>query len=157
MSHWSWRGGHRAADATDFNKTLIMTDLEWQLFGHLHGHVYLELGTGVRSDSSNSTLKSASRHFHLRQPCLPTSPLPVPSAPFGRSAVQLDVPVVRGGKHLDLVAQGRPSIGKASYGCEWSVRWLLVGTKAPNRTFSSARSRWAPRTPRAWRARASEN
>ena len=77
-------------DATDFNKTLIMTDLEWQLFGHLHGHVYLELGTGVRSDSSNSTLKSASRHFHLRQPCLPTSPLPVPSAPFGRSAVQLD-------------------------------------------------------------------
>ena len=84
-------------DATDFNKTLIMTDLEWQLFGHLHGHVYLELGTGVRSDSSNSTLKSASRHFHLRQPCLPTSPLPVPSAPFGRSAVQLDVLVVRGG------------------------------------------------------------
>jgi hypothetical protein len=157
MSRWSCRGGHRAADATDFNKTLIMTDLEWQLFGHLHGHFYLELGTGVRSDSSNSTLKSASRHFHLRQPCLPTSPLPVPSAPFGRSAVQLDVPVVRGGKHLDLVAQGRPSICKASYGCEWSVRWLLVGTKAPNRTFSSARSRWAPRTPRAWRARASEN
>jgi hypothetical protein len=65
-------------DATDFNKTLIMTDLEWRLFRHLDGHVYLEPGTGVRSDSSNSALKSASRHFHLWQPCLPTSPLLVP-------------------------------------------------------------------------------
>ena len=74
MSRRSCTGVIELPDATDFNKTLIMTDLEWQLFGHLHGHVYLELGTGVRSDSSNSTLKSASRHFHLRQPCLPTSP-----------------------------------------------------------------------------------
>ena len=70
MSRRSCTGVIELPDATDFNKTLIMTDLEWQLFGHLHGHVYLELGTGVRSDSSNSTLKSAPRHFHLRQPCL---------------------------------------------------------------------------------------
>ena len=97
---------------------------------------------------------SASRHFSFRQPCLSTSVPPVCSFFDVRSAVQLDLLVDGGWQHLDLAARGRGSIGKARYGADQSVRRLLVGGKARNGAFSVAPSRGAPRTPRAWGARA---
>ena len=65
-------------------------------------------------------------------------PLSRLSARFGRSAVQLDLLVSGDWQHLDLVAQGMGSIGKASYGVVGSVRRLLVGRKPRNGAFSAA-------------------
>ena len=50
--------------------------------------------------------------------------------------MQLDLLVSGDWQHLDLVARGMGSIGKASYGAGRSVRWLLVGRKTRNRAFS---------------------
>jgi hypothetical protein len=65
-------------------------------------------------------------------------PLSHLSARFARSAVQLDLLVGGGWKHLDLAAQGRGSIGKAIYGAVRSVRRLLVGRKTRIGVFSAA-------------------
>ena len=52
--------------------------------------------------------------------------------------MQLDLLVSGDWQHLDLVARGMGSIGKASYGVVGSVRWLLVGRKPRNGAFSAA-------------------
>ena len=65
-------------------------------------------------------------------------PLSHLSARIGRSAVQLDLLVSGDWQHLDLVARGMGSIGKASYGAGRSVRRLLVGRKTRNGAFSAA-------------------
>ena len=93
---------------------LIMKDFEQHLLAHHSGHVHLEPGTTTSSGSSRRRLQSASRHFSFQQPCLSTSVPPVCSF-WTRSAVQLDLLVDGGWQHLDLVVQGRGSIGKARY------------------------------------------
>ena len=65
-------------------------------------------------------------------------PLSRLSARIGRSAVQLDLLVSGDWQHLDLVARGMGSIGKASYGVVGSVRRLLVGRKLRIGVFSAA-------------------
>jgi len=56
---------------------LIMKDFEEHFLAHHPGHVHLEPGATAHSGSSIRRLTSASRHFSLRQPCLPTSVPPV--------------------------------------------------------------------------------
>ena len=56
---------------------LIMKDFEEHFLAHHPGHVHLEPGATAHSGSSRRRLQSASRHFSLRQPCLPTSVPPV--------------------------------------------------------------------------------
>ena len=55
-------------------------------------------------------------------------PLSRLSARFARSAVQLDLLVGGGWKHLDLAVPCLLSIGNPRYGADRSVRWLLVGS-----------------------------
>ena len=64
-------------DTTDFKMNLIMKDFEPHILAHHSGHVHLELGATAHSGSSIRRLTSASWHFSLRQPCLPTSVPPV--------------------------------------------------------------------------------
>ena len=52
--------------------------------------------------------------------------------------MQLDLLVSGDWQHLDLVAWGMGSIGKASYEAGRSVRRLLVGRKTRNGAFSPA-------------------
>ena len=52
--------------------------------------------------------------------------------------MQLDLLVSGDWQHLDLVAWGMGSIGKASYGAGRSVRRLLVGRKTRIGVFSAA-------------------
>ena len=61
----------------DFKMNLIMKDFEEHFLAHHPGHVHLEPGATAHSGSSIRRLTSASRHFSLRQPCLPTSVPPV--------------------------------------------------------------------------------
>ena len=63
--------------AMDFKMNLIMKDFEEHFLAHHPGHVHLEPGATAHSGSSIRRLTSASRHFSLRQPCLPTSVPPV--------------------------------------------------------------------------------
>ena len=63
--------------------------------------------------------------------------------------MQLDLLVSGDWQHLDLVAQGMGSIGKASYGAGRSVRRLLVGRKTRNGAFSArSHGRSGPRCPK---------
>ena len=65
-------------------------------------------------------------------------PLSHLSARFARSAVQLDLLVGGGWKHLDLAVPCLLSIGNPRYGADRSVRRLLVGRKTRNGVFSAA-------------------
>ena len=65
-------------------------------------------------------------------------PLSRLSARFARSAVQLDLLVGGGWKHLDLAVPCLLSIGNPRYGAVRSVRRVLVGRKTRIGVFSAA-------------------
>ena len=154
MSRRSCTGVIELPDATDFNLVPTIISGEQDSGWHLHGHVSLALGKDPSRGSSRSVVASVSRRFSL---CLPVSlGLCLCDSPAGgdHAAVQHDPLTDRGGWHVFLAAWSRGWIGKVSCGCDRSMRWLLLGAKVPSMAFSAAPSRWAPRTPSTWRARA---
>ena len=93
-------------DTTDFKMNLIMKDFEPHILAHHSGHVHLELGATAHSGSSIRRLTSASWHFSLRQPCLPTSVPPVFDFIFSRRGCGALAFVARGATPESFAAGG---------------------------------------------------